>query len=273
MKLIFLDIDGTLTEPGTNVPPESAQRAIRAARAAGNKVFLCTGRNYAMLAPLLEYGFDGFVGSAGGYVVCGGKVLYDHPMPQGLSDEILRVLHESGVHCTVEARDASYSDEDIVDFLAGVSGDGNSELVRWRRALEENLHIRPMHEYDGAPLYKVIFMCREPGQLAAARAAYEKDFNFVVQDAFSKGCVNGEMINRAFDKGRGVRMIADKLGVSIEDTVGFGDSMNDWEMIETVGVGVCMANGSPALQERSDMVCPAVSEDGIARAFEQLKLI
>ena len=69
------------------------------------------------------------------------------------------------------------------------------------------------------------------------------------------------------------RMIADELGVSIEDTVGFGDSMNDWEMIETVGVGVCMANGSPALQERSDMVCPAVSEDGIARAFEQLKLI
>ncbi len=30
-KLIFLDIDGTLTVPGQNVPPESALSAIRAA--------------------------------------------------------------------------------------------------------------------------------------------------------------------------------------------------------------------------------------------------
>ena len=273
MKLIFLDIDGTLTEAGTNVPPESALRAIRAARAAGNKVFLCTGRNYGMLSPLLPYGFDGYVGSAGGYVVCADKLIYDHPMTRETSDGILRTLHAAGVHCTVEARDASYSDEDILDLLADVSGDGNSELVRWRRALDENLHIRPMHEYDGAPIYKIIFMCERQEQLSSARAAYGKDFNFVVQDVFSKGCINGEMINRAFDKGRGVRMIADALGVPIADTVGFGDSMNDLEMIEVVGTGVCMANGSPTLKERSDMVCGAVGEDGLARAFEQLKLI
>lgn len=272
MKLIFLDVDGTLTEPGTNVPPESARRAIRAARAAGNKVFLCTGRNYGTLLPLLPYGFDGYVGSAGGYVVCGDTVLYDHPMPRELSEDILRVLHESGVHCTAEARDASYGDEDIADFFAGISG-GNSELVRWQRALVENLHIRPMHEYDGAPLYKILFLCERQEQLAAARAAYAKDFRFVVQDAYSQGCIDGEMINRAFDKGRGVRRIADALGVPLADTVGFGDSMNDLEMIETVGTGVCMGNGSPILKERSGMVCGAVGEDGLARAFEQLKLI
>ena len=34
-KLIFLDIDGTLTTPGSNVPPESALEAIRAAQAPG----------------------------------------------------------------------------------------------------------------------------------------------------------------------------------------------------------------------------------------------
>ena len=52
-KLIFLDIDGTLTEPGSNTPPESALRAIRAAQKNGHLVFLCSGRNYAMLSPLL----------------------------------------------------------------------------------------------------------------------------------------------------------------------------------------------------------------------------
>ena len=52
-KLIFLDIDGTLTLPGHNEPPESALRAIRAAQAKGHLVFLCSGRNYAMLSPLV----------------------------------------------------------------------------------------------------------------------------------------------------------------------------------------------------------------------------
>lgn len=50
-KLIFLDIDGTLTTPGSNVPPDSALCAIRRAQEKGNLVFLCTGRNYAMLKP------------------------------------------------------------------------------------------------------------------------------------------------------------------------------------------------------------------------------
>ena len=65
-KLIFVDIDGTLTRGGSNTPPVSAQKAVRAARKKGHLVYLCTGRNYGMLLPLLEYGFDGVVGSAGG---------------------------------------------------------------------------------------------------------------------------------------------------------------------------------------------------------------
>ena len=47
-KLLFLDIDGTLTEPGYNVPPASALEAIRKAQKNGHKVYLCSGRNKAM---------------------------------------------------------------------------------------------------------------------------------------------------------------------------------------------------------------------------------
>ena len=81
-KLIFLDIDGTLTTPGSNLPPESALEAIRAAQRAGHEVFLCSGRNYEMLRPLLTYGFDGAVASGGGYVFAGDRVLYDCPMTE-----------------------------------------------------------------------------------------------------------------------------------------------------------------------------------------------
>ncbi len=55
-KLVFLYIDGTLTPAGSNTPPESAMKAIRAAQKNGHLVFLCTGRNPAMLAPVLARG-------------------------------------------------------------------------------------------------------------------------------------------------------------------------------------------------------------------------
>ena len=61
--------------------------------------------------------------------------------------------------------------------------------------------------------------------------------------------------------------------MDIRDTVGFGDSMNDLEMIETVGISVCMDNGSPTLKARSGLVCPSVDHDGLAWAFEKLGLV
>ena len=271
-KLIFLDIDGTLTSPGSNTPPESAMKAVKMAQAKGHKVFLCTGRNPAMLAPVLALGFDGAVAGAGGYVFTNEEVLFDCPMKKEDFETGMRLLKENGVFRTIEAKDATWGDEDLGDFLAS-AGEGNSELIRWRKALAEQLNIRPMSEYDGSPVYKIVIMCKTMDQLSPAKAALEKDYNFVVQDLAARGCLNGELINRQFDKGKGVRIVAEHYGIPIEDTIGFGDSMNDLEMIETVGYSVCMANGSPALQAKSDLVCPAVEEDGLYKAFEQLELI
>ena len=271
-KLIFLDIDGTLTPAGSNIPPESAMTAVKAAQAKGHKVFLCTGRNPAMLAPVLALGFDGAVAGAGGYVFTNDEVLFDCPMKPEEFETGMRLLGENGVFRTIEAKDATWGDEELGDFLAQ-AGEGNSELVRWRKALAEQLNIRPMSEYDGSPIYKIVFMCREAKQLQPARDALEEQYNFVVQDVAAHHCLNGELINRQFDKGKGVRIVAEHYGMDIADTIGFGDSMNDLEMIETVGYSVCMANGSPALQAKSDLVCPAVDEDGLYKAFEQLGLM
>lgn len=271
-KLIFLDIDGTLTQAGSNVPPESALKAIRAAQAKGHKVLLCTGRNLAMLSPLLKYGFDGVVASAGGYVEFGGQVIYDCPMSNRQRDIALQTLHESGVFCTIEAKDATYGDADLGDFLSQSQG-GNSEIQRWRAALAGELGIQPMENYDGRPIYKVVFMCREDSQLDKARAALEEEFLFCCQTVTKPACLNGELINRKFDKGKGIQRLCAHLGVDIRDTFGFGDSMNDLEMVQTVGVSVVMENGNEQLKALADYVCPRVEEDGLAKAFAKYQLV
>ena len=272
MKLIFLDIDGTLTVPGSNIPPESALEAVRLARKAGNKVFLCSGRNQDMLSPLLQYDFDGYIASGGGYVVLGDKVLYDCPMTEEQRVKALELFSKYGVLCTLEARDATFGDEGLADFLNRSSG-GNSELVRWRRAIEKDLNIRPLSLYDGRPLYKIVFMCADREQIREPEHELGEEFAFIVQDMHGADCINGELVNKKFHKGTGLKCIADALGAGMEDTIGFGDSMNDADMIRDAGFGVCMDNGSPGLKMMSDMVCPAVEEDGLWKGFKELGLL
>lgn len=114
-KLIFLDIDGTLLPPGEMLIPQSTVEALHKAHANGHKLFLCTGRNLRMTQPLLDYGFDGAVCSAGGYVFCGDKVLVDLPMEPQLAQGVRSAMERHGVECTLEARDATYGSLKMIE--------------------------------------------------------------------------------------------------------------------------------------------------------------
>lgn len=273
-KLIFLDIDGTLTEPGKNVPPLSAVEAVRRAREKGHKVVLCSGRNYVMLFPVLEFGFDGLIASAGGYIEYGGQVVYDCPMTKEQQDRVLDVFKENGIYRTIGGKNNSYTDEGFKEFLAGdAQSKANSELLRWRIQIENELGIRPMSEYDGEPIYGMAFMSRGADRLKRPMEVLQDDFDFCIQGEDACGIVNGELASKAFNKGKAVERLCEFLGISRTDTIAVGDSMNDLEMLQAAETGVCMANGSPALRKIADMVCPSVTEDGLYSAFERLRLI
>ncbi len=273
-KVIFLDIDGTLTVAGSNVPPESALRAIRAARENGHLVFLCTGRNYEMLKPVLSYGFDGVIASAGGYICCGEEKIYDCPMSQRQQQLVLDTLEENGIFRTVECLDGTYTDDGFKEFLmTHAKESGNSELLRWRRQLEKELNIKSMKEYTGQPVYKVVVMSPDFSRLERAKEKLEGEFQICIQDKDLQGIINGEVINRQFDKGRGVKRVCDHLHIPVSDSIAFGDSMNDKEMLETAGYAVCMENGSDALKKLADEVCPRVERDGLYHAFVKTGLI
>ena len=273
-KLIFLDIDGTLTEPGKNVPPPSAVEAVQRARENGHKVVLCSGRNYGMLFPVMQYGFDGLVASAGGYIEYNGQVVYDCPMTPEQQSRVLDIFRESGIFRTIGGRNHSYTDEGFKEFLAeNIQSKANSELLRWRIQIENELGIRPMSEYDGEPVYGMAFMSRGAERLKKPMQMLQEEFDFCIQDEDACGIVNGELSGKDFDKGKAVERLCEFLGISTEDTIAVGDSMNDLEMLQSAGTGVCMADGSPALLKIADMVCPSVTEDGLYNAFEKLNLL
>ena len=59
----------------------------------------------------------------------------------------------------------------------------------------------------------------------------------------------------------------------IQDTYAFGDSMNDFEMIEAAGCGVVMGGGADVVKEKADFVTKELREDGIYYACRELGLL
>ena len=227
---------------------------------------------------LLDYGFDGAVCSAGGYVFCGDKVLVDLPMEPQLAQGVRSAMERHGVECTLEARDATYGSLKMIErwsFTHRDAGPLNSEAARWRKAMEDGMTMSPLAEYKGEPLYKIVYIAERSEDLNEAKRLYEDRFVFCESkpDGLNGGYVNGELINRKFDKGRGIKAVCDYLGVPLQNSIGFGDSDNDLQMTDVVGISVCMADGSASLKQRCDRIAPSVYEDGIAKEFAALGLI
>ena len=278
-RLIFLDIDGTLLPPGDMLIPESTLAALDCAKANGHRLFLCTGRNHRMAEPLLRHScFAGAVCSAGGYVLCDGKTLVDIPMEPQQAEGVRAALERHGVECTLEARDATFGGSEMIkrwSFTHQKEKALNSEAERWRKAMEEGMSIIPLSEYRGQPLYKIVFIANHESDLNEAKQLYEDQFVFCESklDKLTGGFVNGELINRKFDKGTGIKAICDHLGCTLADTIGFGDSDNDLQMTDVAGISVCMENGSENLKKRCDRIAPSVYDDGITKEFKVLGLI
>lgn len=274
LEAIFLDIDGTLTQPGHSRPPESAIAAIEAARCTGRKVFLCTGRCEAMLRPLLECtAFDGYVASAGALVVVDGRDVFDCPMTREERDGVMTAMARAGVYRTVQTRTGAYSDEGFRDFLrARDEKSGSSELLRWREAIEQRLHMQPMRDYGGESAYSIVCMAPTRAQLDQAMAECGM-VDFLLMDDRTHDIVNAETVSRRCDKGSGVRRACEAMGIDARHSICFGDSLNDLPMFAAAGVSVCMGNGEEAAKAAADAVCGAVAADGLAKAFAAYGLL
>ena len=79
-----------------------------------------------------------------------------------------------------------------------------------------------------------------------------------------------EFAHPSVSKGAGLAFVAERLGFTPAETIGFGDGENDLELLEWADYGVAVANAHDAVLRRANFVCPPVDEEGVAQVIEAL---
>lgn len=275
-KIVFLDVDGTLV-PDAGKVTEKVKEAILKARKNGHYIFICTGRNKAGIEDLLDIGFDGMICSAGSYVEVNHQVIFDC----GLEDEEVRkardIFERNHIFYNLETTYKTFQNEDMNDFFAKtrmVEGT-NSEFQRLKREFNERFHVSSLEDYDKNPIpvKKICFIAMKEEDLKEPKEKLSSQYHFIIHEMFSKDVLNGEIILKGRDKATGIQKVVKALQMTMNDTIGFGDSMNDLEMIQACAIGVVMNNGSQELKKYADMICESVDHDGVYHGMKKLGLL
>ena len=79
-----------------------------------------------------------------------------------------------------------------------------------------------------------------------------------------------DVMNPGVHKGAALAKVGALLGIPADSMMAFGDTYNDIEMLEAVGYGFLMENGSPELRSRVPYLAPPNTEYGVARVLQQV---
>lgn len=271
IKLIALDLDGTLLTTEKRLTDYSREVLTKAIEQ-GCEVVVSSGRPISAIPKeLLEFPRLRYMVTANGARIVDlkeKKTLYENLLSVETAAKVLDVL-------------AQY--DDIYEIF--VDGIGYTIAERMTR-LEEYFSNPAMREYMEktripvedvkATLYKYnkpldkiqgIFLSREAKKPAAKQLAEIPGLEITGAFGF-----NHEINAAGTSKGVALKVLGELIGITPEEMMACGDGMNDYDMLQTVGLSVAMANGHPELKEMADYVTETNDENGVAKAIERFVL-
>ncbi|MGL4521627.1 MAG: Cof-type HAD-IIB family hydrolase [Bacilli bacterium] len=253
-KLIFFDLDGTLLNSEKKITKEVAE-ALQKAREKGHTLAIATGRAPFMIQEIIEEtGIQSLVTFNGQYVLHEGNVVHSHPIDEELLHQLEKFSTEQNVplvHLDGKDMRANIKDETLIsDVLQAIRMDF------------------PGHEdqfFVGKSIYQTLMFGEF--DVSALRDTF-KQLHFIRWH--EKSC---DVLPLGGSKASGIEQLAKHLGFSQADTVAFGDGLNDFEMMDWVGVSVAMDNAHEELKKRATHATKSCDEHGVAHGLKMLQLI
>ncbi|MBC5649399.1 Cof-type HAD-IIB family hydrolase [Christensenella tenuis] len=266
IKLLALDIDGTLiADMGMNVAPRDMD-AIKRARAAGVYVTLATGRILETAKRWIHaLRIDlPIIICNGADIRDGEKSWFRDSIPKEATRDIMAAYRGTGQKRYIFSDNKIYCTKD--DYYQVL-------FDKWQQGEEA---VFPVVIKDTEEeMYREMYADAEKVLVWSPVIELEPQLRDIAQTFAGKyNVVRGEERNVEFNKlgvskGSGLKKLAELLGVQMEQVMAIGDGGNDVEMLRAAGVGVAMENAMEEARAAADYITADVRECGVAQAIDR----
>lgn len=263
IRLIALDLDGTLLSPDNTISPR-ARAAVAAARARGVHVVLATGRMHRSALPYArELGLDGalLISYNGACIrrVPDGETVLAQPLPAAVARAVAAHAEAQGYHIQ-----AYVEDELCVPELNELA------LGYARHAGVPARPVGPLSRWLHQPSLKLLVIT-EPARLAAVQADLARHFAGQVE-LYPSYRSFLEVVPPGVNKGTALAAACSRLGIGPEQVLAAGDAGNDVPMLAWAGTGVAMPGAGAPVQAAACYVPSQPYGDGVAEAIARFVL-
>jgi Cof subfamily protein (haloacid dehalogenase superfamily) len=272
IRLIAIDIDGTLLDSKVEISPANLD-ALRRAHEAGVEIVLGTGRRHKFALPIAEsLGFDLWLISSNGAVTRStrGEAFHQDLLPKGTALKLCRHMQEFRNH-TVLTFDREGMGGIVCEnheHLYGVIQrwmEKNAPYIEYISPIEKALTEDPIQAMFCGPIELMqraqerLLACDFTTDFTILRTQYEER-NLCIVDILNAGCSKGHALERW----------ANYRGIDRSEVMAIGDNYNDIEMLTFAGHPVIMGNAAVDLKQNGWTVTLHNDESGVAAAIEQV---
>jgi Cof subfamily protein (haloacid dehalogenase superfamily) len=278
IKLLAIDVDGTLLDTRGRVPPAHAD-ALSAAAAHGIEVALATGRSAHFmhrLAELLPVPVTLILNNGAVVKTADGRTAMRRLLKRETALEVLSATREYETSVAVVFDRDPYGQAEPPVWFEHMDWthpqrrgyyEKHRAFIARKSPLADAIvedPIEVMFTGHVEPMRTIASHLRAlpvAGRVSIAVTEYEhRDFSLV--DVHGPGCSKGDTL----------ASWAATLGLSHDEVMAVGDNLNDLEMLRFAGTAVVMGNAVDAVRSQGFHVTGTNDEGGLASAIERFAL-
>lgn len=266
-KLIALDIDGTLLNSDNQIT-NTVKEAIKKSKEKGVKVVLCTGRPLKGVQKFLK---ELNLNEKGDYVTTfNGALVQDTYTGQSISHLTLNyndLCDLYNLSLEIGSRSHFYDTKTVYTFNKDIS----DYTILEAYLTGTHLNVTTLDKVPRDIGMSKFMMIDHPEILDECIKKipdeYYEKYTIVKSTPFFL-----EFLNKNANKGAGINLLSQKLGIKQDEIICVGDAGNDKHMIEYAGLGVAMGNATEEIKEIANYITLTNDENGVAHVIDKFIL-